>query len=290
MAKAKQREETRRRKRRLKRGERAFAAFLAVLPEVHAVPVVPWGLISFIAALVLIIHLFVTAERTNEWEPMFKVACVVYGLIVVCEVAVPIMHRKWSVEQSQEVSGVLHSVHQGWEKGHTPSSAPNSLEIGQSNIWIDVDLPPKSQHEAFLKLINYASLKIEKGETELELTTTVRDHEGAVVAKLEDHNHWTVYAPYCLDKNYTSDSLEVKDKRDHVVLQVRILPDRIQLQGEWNDEYGRGMRVIQHPGGLQFIRWNTPQEAEAEDTEETEIKPWFHYPSKDHWTEWLPKP
>jgi hypothetical protein len=37
----------------------------------------------------------------------------------------------------------------------------------------------------------------------------------------------------CWDKNYTDDSLEVKDGHGRVVLQVKLLPNIVQIQEEW---------------------------------------------------------
>ncbi len=195
--------------------------------------------------------------------------------------------KQWRSEKSSARTGVLHAAKPGWRKGHPPNTT-NDIEIGQSRVELSVDLPPGQEHTDFWRLYHYAKLKIEKGDTELEFTTTVRDREGAVIAIIEN-NKWTVYPP-CLDKNYTDDSLEVRDKRGHIVLQVRVLSDRIQLQGEWNDEYGEGMRMIQSPDkqhpGAHLIRWDNPQEAERKDNDATEIKPWFKYPSAEHWAEW----
>lgn len=221
-------------------------------------------------------------------------------LLILASIFVPVAwkpaHRQWREEKSTATSGILHSTNPGWKKGHPPTTT-NNIEFGQSNVMIGVDLPPAEEHKDFLTLHDYARLRIEKGDTELELTTTVRGRKGEVVATIEK-NRWTVYPPFCLDKNYTKDSLEVKDSRGHIVLQVRILPDRIQLEGEWNDEYGKGMRMIQSPyeeatkdhpgpGGL-FISWDNPQQAEVHDTTPNEeIKPWFQYPSFEHWAEWM---
>jgi hypothetical protein len=45
-------------------------------------------------------------------------------------------------------------------------------------------------------------------------------------------------------QNYRCDYLEVKNSSDRVVLQVQVLPDRIRIQGEWYDDYGKGVRVL----------------------------------------------
>jgi hypothetical protein len=113
-----------------------------------------------------------------------------------------------------------------------------------------------------------------------------------LVAKLEN-NHWSVSPDHsiCWDKNYTRNSLEVKDSADHVVFQIRILPHRVQLQGEWRDDFGHGIRIAKcppeapGPGGCIAI-WNNP---EAEHNVEQLIEPMFQYPSREHWGEFIKK-
>ncbi|MEJ0092842.1 MAG: hypothetical protein WDN46_05280 [Methylocella sp.] len=47
-------------------------------------------------------------------------------------------------------------------------------------------------------------------------------------------NEWRVTPPPgTLDRNYTDDALEIRGAGGKIVLQLRVLQDRIQLQGEW---------------------------------------------------------
>jgi hypothetical protein len=87
------------------------------------------------------------------------------------------------------------------------------------------------------------------------------------------------------DKNYTGDTLEVRDGRDKIVLKVRILPDRVQLEGEWHNEQGVGVRLAQThapliEGGAQII----PLQSFDDDPAIT-ITPIFKYPSSEHFGE-----
>jgi hypothetical protein len=84
-----------------------------------------------------------------------------------------------------------------------------------------------------------AGIKIEFGDDGIEITTPIRDGSGTEIAQII-RNHWTTYDGTAQDWNYTDDSLEIKDKGGHVVFQIRLLPDRIQLQGEWQDKFGGG--------------------------------------------------
>jgi hypothetical protein len=101
-------------------------------------------------------------------------------------------------------------------------------------------------------------------------------------------NHWTVSKSQSAvwDKNYTSNALEVKDGRGRVVLQVIMLPDRVQIQGEWWHEDGNGGRIVRpFPSdpvktGPVFVMM-TP----LFHTDEPHIEPIVKYPSKNHFGE-----
>jgi hypothetical protein len=84
------------------------------------------------------------------------------------------------------------------------------------------------------------------------VSTIVRDRTGKVVVTL-DNNKWKVSSDksICWDKNYNDRSLEVQDGRGHVVLQITIQPDHIDLQGEWHDDSGTEIAVM--PYGLIFL-------------------------------------
>lgn len=120
-----------------------------------------------------------------------------------------------------------------------------------------------------------------------EITTTVEDREGHRIVEINE-NHWVVYEG-AGDKNYTRDSLEVLDKGGHVVLQVRLFPDRASLWGEWHNEFGQAAQLTECPNP------NEHGEIEAcvalfgpalpEKTSKVHIEPIFKYPSKDHWGE-----
>jgi hypothetical protein len=71
------------------------------------------------------------------------------------------------------------------------------------------------------------------------------------------------------DKNYTDDSLEVKDGRGRVVLQVRMLPDRVEFQAEYPD----GDTGLLEDGFY---------------SKEDGITPMFKYPSSDYWRDFDP--
>jgi hypothetical protein len=110
---------------------------------------------------------------------------------------------------------------------------------------------------------------IKKVNGAVMLTTTVKDHNGNLIVDIKD-NHWEVSSNKadCWDKNYTSNILEVKNGRGRVVLQVKVLTDEIQIQGEWDDRGYSAPEVL-------F--------ANGQYNDEDGISPLFKYPSSQHW-------
>lgn len=189
------------------------------------------------------------------------------------------MHAQWIEEQAAELSGDL--IPQG--PSHPTQLIMEYGDSGRMMPWAE------AAGGGDFKVMYDSGIHLDLGSNGIELTTVVRDSEGQRVAEI-DKNHWTVSKfPVVTDKNYTSDSLEVLDRRGHVALQVRILPDRIQLQGEWRDDLGGGIRITtcqdehtnyKKAGCLQS--WLDPQ---SEKAVKNVIDPIFLYPSKEHWRE-----
>lgn len=73
----------------------------------------------------------------------------------------------------------------------------------------------------------------------VKVSLLIRDKTGAVVAELQK-NEWKVNPHRSWDRNYSRDALEVIDETGDVVLQVKALQDRVQLQAKFYDSHGRG--------------------------------------------------
>jgi hypothetical protein len=161
------------------------------------------------------------------------------------------------------------------------------LEIGDSGvIFVFTGLQGTRALDIFKKY----PLTIESIGGRLQVSTEIKDKDGKPVATLT-HNEWqAAHPPQSWDRNYTDDTLEVKDAWDHIVLQVRALPDRIQLQGEWWEK-GEGFRLVKtvdpcsgKTGGL-FVPLTKDN-----DHDEARIEPLFEYPSELHFGQLKPKP
>jgi hypothetical protein len=152
------------------------------------------------------------------------------------------------------------------------------VQIGKGTIFV---MTPDGVSDIF-PFFKDSGVKIEWGKKGPLLTTVVRDRNGNLVAEVKK-NHWKIYPLFSADKNYTKDALEVQDSAGHVVLQVRILSGTIQIQGEWWDTQGSGVRMMQLPdpkAGSQVVRMNRQNQHN-----DALLEPMFEYPSKDRWGE-----
>ncbi len=184
----------------------------------------------------------------------------------------PLVHSQWRTEQSQKLEGDLVPSHMFAhpEKDIEIGFRPNAVVLRSSNN-------PDQPLFMFLRDAGF-SIGIKNGVP--SISTPVRDRFGHLVAIIAE-NHWTVFPPYCLDKNYTNDTLEVLDSSGHVIIQVRVLGDRVQIQGEWRDEFGHGVELVDDSSeGKYIINWNNSTE---EQEVERPIPLIFEYPSKDYW-------
>jgi|GEM_PF-2089057 len=110
------------------------------------------------------------------------------------------------------------------------------IEIGDSGVvfnWTGSSGIP------IFQILN-TPLFISNNNGQIKLTANFRGKDGSI-AVLED-NEWLVN-PSQMTRNYDKDTLEVYDKNHDVVLQVRILKDRIQFQGKFYDENEKGVSI-----------------------------------------------
>jgi hypothetical protein len=184
-------------------------------------------------------------------------------------------HSQWREEKGATLEGDL------WLPDSNASGEVLQIGNSVSGTWFHLHVPAKL--DAF-RLFDDAGIKVENESGHLLLSTFVRDQQGKWVVQV-DRNHWSVNPDraICMDKNYTSDSLEVKDGRGHVVLQERLYPDRIQLQGEWFNDRGQGVEFVSEPNGFVGLYGMFDR---SKPYQEIIIRPLFKYPSSQHWAEW----
>ncbi len=262
-----------------------LAIVLALGPWGLSVPVTyRWGLWGLCLMSVLYL-IFTIIPPLNYLSVPQKVAMSIAILTITFTVFWPVMERQYSTEKASAVEGDIEMLGEG--------TKVRILEIGESGtVWrFDGDTGPAltiipsnvPNSDEAVRLLYDSGLKLELKDGKLLVSTPIRDRQGRLIA-LVHKNHWSVTSA-CLDKNYSKDSFEVLDARGLVVFQMRLLTDRVQLQGEWRDEFGNGVRLKSKKakGEGAFIDfWRTPQK---EQELMALISPMFRYPSVNHWSE-----
>lgn len=265
------RERERERATRRRIGAAVFAVLLQIAAGVPQMPLVPYGAIFITVSVAMLIYLFVTAESVERLpvsERAFGAWCIV---LLSASIAWMVLPAKWMEEKAAALEGDLSL--------NSSNAKRRLVEIGEGITPLDDETPDGNLIGMFSSSSD-SKITIERIDGHLLLSTEVHDAQGKRIAELV-RNHWSVNSDktVCLDKNYTSDSLEVKDGRGHVVLQVRLYPDLIRLQGEWFDDRGRGIELV----GGQVIGMFDPDRKWFVEKLIPEV---FKYPSSKHWAEW----
>ncbi|MFZ1204201.1 MAG: hypothetical protein WAN97_07815 [Candidatus Acidiferrales bacterium] len=236
-----------------------------------------FGLLAvwFFAAWIADSDKFSKTSNRRLWA--MKVAIVLIAALIGYR---PIVHF-WRIERAEAKEGDL------FDGVFQPEDNCMALpvQVGKAGT-VFVMVPPKAGQNmpAYFAPFPDAQFLIQCGKRGPLISTTVRDRNGNQVVNIE-RNHWTVYPPYCSDKNYTKDALEVKDDSGHVLLQIKYAPQernnmaRIQVQGEWWSNEGHGLRIVLAGGAGGEVIPLVPQNQHNDAL----IKPVFKYPSKDFW-------
>jgi hypothetical protein len=123
--------------------------------------------------------------------------------------------------------------------------------------------------------------KIESIDGKIKVSTQIHDLNDNLLVEL-DRNEWKV-GPSAFDRNFTDDTLEVRDSSGAVVLQVKVLPGIIQLQGMWWINRGPPNGIVRF-----FIRGNPKNGGQIIIVPKFNkdplpvIDPMFNYPSDRH--------
>jgi len=235
------------------------------------------------AGVVLFVGLLALAGYIGNLERMvgvrkIKIFALQAAIVVLgTGIEIAVLYPFWRAEQANALEGDLLGAEDGLlENGATPW-----VQIGDSkSVFI---MASKEKVSPYFKPFPDAEFLVEGGKTAPLISTTVRDRFGNLVVKIKQ-NHWTVYPPYCSDKNYTKYALEVEDSSGHVLLQIRLVPGppRVQVQGEWWSDEGRGLRIVMTQDGNQgLIAPLVPQDQKNDHL----IQEIFKYPSRNHWKE-----
>jgi hypothetical protein len=190
--------------------------------------------------------------------------------------------------------GVLYpKVHSVLKNGQI---ATRVLEIGNSGT----NFVLGGQNNVLLDFFGDSQLSLEEISGRLYVSTRIRDEDGKLIAELY-RNEWKVAPPpNTWDRNYDRNTLEVKNAGSRIALQVRLLADRVQMQGEWfapnaakiskKNVYGIRIVTSDIPGKaggffLLFGPGRPPWPPPFAPNQPPFIKPLFKYPSELHFGE-----
>ena len=126
-------------------------------------------------------------------------------------------------------------------------------------------------------------LTIEIAGEQLIVSATIRNKDGQIVAEIIQ-NEWKVNPQNSWDRNYTKNALEVRDPSGDIVLQVRLVEDRVQFQAKMYASNKTGIAFVKGPGGG-YIERSTPERPFR-----SIISPIFKYPSDIHFGELIDNP
>jgi hypothetical protein len=263
-----------RRELRAKR-DRNMGAVIGVVGIATSIYSILYASVLWFVALMLFADWIGHFEAVVRWKkPSAR-----WGVQIIFVLAVMILAAN---PISQEYCSQRAALNIGTLRPTTKGNATSPvLELGDSGVTVPFNMQPGGEWE----ILQSQHIKVEVIHGVPTFSTIIRDRSGIVIVKI-DRNHWETSSDKAVvwDKNYTSDTLEVEDGREKVVLKVRILSDKVQLEGEWHDESGKGVRIADThaplvEGGAQIINLQGFDDDPAAFT----IMPIFKYPSSENW-------
>lgn len=136
-----------------------------------------------------------------------------------------------------------------------------------------------AQGSPLFKIAEDNDIIIETEDGNTKVSSKIRDREGRIVAEIIK-NEWKVNPDKSWDRNYSNNALEVKDPSGDIILQIKLVEDRVQFQAKLYDSSGRRIgfgKSKSHEGGG-VLELTGPKHPELE----LIIQPIFKYPSGLH--------
>jgi hypothetical protein len=143
------------------------------------------------------------------------------------------------------------------------------IQIGDKGPFFQGDFSIFKKRGLEVKLIN----------GQIYVSISVADSQGNIIAEVKD-NEW-IKSTRAVDRNYSSDSFEVKDEKGRVVLQIRLKENVLQFQGILYDPEKNLLWLIaqrERDGRMDgFIEVQEPGKSFS-----YAILPIFKYPANEH--------
>lgn len=241
------------------------------------------GIIIFFGLIFVIIKIV---------KPVKVPKCLRYIMIVIAVIlaAFEFVERinQTKQESIEKYSGVLKS-----ESFLLVSSDPSTfpkLEIGDSGAFIS-KLGDKNI-KFISKLLEENNFKIEYENRQIKVSMTIRERGGKVVAEIVK-NEWKLNRKELWDRNYSKNALEIKDPYGDIVLQVKLVKNRVQLQGKFYGRIGKyfglpncdGVEIWKDKSNKKYPGCITIKVVGL--ASELKIDPIFKYPSDHHLGEFI---
>jgi hypothetical protein len=207
-------------------------------------------------------------ERPKLWLTYICVAIIL--VMAILEIVNQRSERKEKAKQ--QFTGVLHTK----SKVLVSLDLKNLPKIEVADTGSTIEIGSGANKKFFYALSKDSNFKLEAEKGQLKITLLIRDRTGKAVAEII-RNEWKVNPNSSFDRNYTKNALEIKDLSGEIILQIRLIEDRIQLQGKFYRPDGSGVEIGKldtdknHPGGIHFLGPDTPSTLK--------IEPIFLYPS-----------
>ena len=153
----------------------------------------------------------------------------------------------------------------------SPTEQHPELEIGESGSVFKFAGNPGEP----MFVIADTSLTVVMDRGSVKVSAKIFDRTGALVAELY-RNDWSTNRNALYDRNYSANALEVRDNTGDIVLQVKVIEDRIQLQGIFYGTGGHGCALAEVPEGKGKGAIMVPLPGHPR----PKIRPLFRYPSE----------
>ena len=144
-----------------------------------------------------------------------------------------------------EVRDRLRSAYSGVLETRSNAGALPKLEMGDSGSMFMFAGP---QGQPLFQIFDDGHLTIEIRQNRITkrgrllVSTQVRNAQGGLIAEMV-RNEWQVNPAASFDRNYRRDAIEVKDATGDVILQARLVGDRVQFQAKFRDANGQGVAI-----------------------------------------------
>jgi hypothetical protein len=222
------------------------------------------ALLSFVLALALLL-----------WGGLPSVLAVTLSALLIIATLVQL----WLIRADLRSS--LMAAYSGVLETSSTKGAMPKLEMGDSGSILVFAGP---QGQALMRFFNDCHVTIEIRQNRITrrgrllLSTLVRNAQGGLIAEII-RNEWQVNPAASFDRNYRHDALEVKDASGDVILQARLMGDRVQLQAKFRDVHGQGVAIGKGQEANGVVGGIIEITGHAHPQLLMHIKPIFRYPS-----------